>query len=219
LLAAIAWFGLAFGLWFKGGTGIAFGMTGGYAVKVLEGLKSSAVQQRVAAALIVNSSAGFIAMIFIVGGLCGLMHPKESDRIELVAERVQHFHSLLYLSVGLTLTGLWMIFGLFHWAAALAGAAETKNAIVIADSVVLLAGMFYSVILVITFIPASIALQGMIDKAFRVRLTEPNPPKYSEWREAVGLSDIPLASVRTYLSLGAPMVSGLFAAFVKNLVA
>jgi hypothetical protein len=207
---------LGLSLWYRSGTGYAFEMTGGYAARVLSGLRTTEIQGRVTGTLIISSSLAFGAMVFIVSALSGLMHPRDSEKPELVAERVRLFNNLLYLSVGLTLTAVWMIFGIFHWAASLAGPGEIKNAAIIADTVVVLAGLFYSIILVVAFVPTATALQGMMDTAFRNRIGE--NVKYDDWRNSMGFSDMPLTTVRTYVTLGAPLISGLCASLAKSVL-
>jgi len=157
-----------------------------------------------------------VALVFFVAAACGLCHPKDSGNAEDLAERVRLFFHLMYLSVGLTLTAIWMIFCLFHWAAAMASADEAKNATVIADMNVLCAGIFYSVILVIAFVPTAVVLQRMIEVAFRTNLNSENGLKYEEWKDVVGLSEMPLSTMKTYVALGAPMIGGLFAALMKS---
>ena len=164
----------------------------------------------------VSTKLAIVAIGLVACALCGLAHPINSTTPQELAKRAKEFNELLYLTAGLMLSGMLLIFSLFRWGALSIGGVEPDVASTIANGIVLGAGVFYTVLLGVAFLPVAVAQQSMLENLTTRQAQETPDLDIPRWRIATGLDFSPLTTLKTYLMMASPLLSGAFTLLIRG---
>lgn len=200
---AVAWLAVAWHLDFGRILGGEYGDA--LLATVIERVPQGRLYVDVLQALLVSRGVGLASLGLAV---CSVVHPSRARNARTMAVSARDFYHLLYLTTGVLLTGMMLTYCILHWAALLADPAKRTASAMLGDGILFSVGIFYSVMMVVVFVPTAIMQMRLIEGLERGACQATPGVNLEQWRTENGLQFSPLTAARTYVAMATPLPGG-----------
>lgn len=164
-------------------------------------------------ALLTIGNVGSVVTLFVVAmACCSLGLPLRAVSLPRIEERFRLYRTMLYSASALLAAGVLEMYALQRWGAAYNANCTANPNPSLAESLAFTMGGFYTLGLVVLFLPVAIVQDGWITQNVLVNNPDPTPSEPSP------LPPSPLKSFATLGAMSLPVVTSLATAVAKALL-
>jgi hypothetical protein len=177
----------------------------------------------------------FLTVALTTATCCALCAPWGVSSARDIAGRIRAFRLSQYLSATLLVVGLIEVAMLYNWGAVCADAAANSSKAgwlenigtalgwkqpaspeaTLARSIPLVAGIVFSTLLAVLYLPVAVVLQRRLHDFMRFEEEQVRAFKASEWLDRLGLDGQPMSVLGGFFALLTPALTGLLTHFLK----